>query len=183
MKKGFYGYAKKGDATTKGNVTKKTFMLVILAIITIVMTAIYHAQTVERRQTLIATNPELAKAMTYGELTDKDEETQSEHVRFGVYFARDLNGDGYAEKVKGTCKEVEGEDTLYMTLNVLENGYLKDAKIEIEANNMYFKTALVDDEVVEKLQEKSKRFYGKEISGAFFGKLMLEREKKQSPKD
>ncbi len=41
----------------------------------------------------------------------------------------------------------------------------------------------VDDEVVEKLQEKSKRFYGKEISGAFFGKLMLEREKKQSPKD
>ncbi len=145
MKKSFNGNENRGDR----NVTKKTFMLVILAIITIVMTAIYHAQTVERRQTLIATNPELAKAMTYGELTDKDEETQSEHVRFGVYFARDLNGDGYAEKVKGTCKEVEGEDTLYMTLNVLENGYLKDAKIEIEADNMYFKTALVDDEVVE----------------------------------
>jgi len=41
----------------------------------------------------------------------------------------------------------------------------------------------VDDKVVEKLQKKSERFYGKEISGAFFGKLMLEREKNQSQKD
>ena len=37
-------------------------------------------------------NPELARAMSYGELTEKDEETQSENVRFSVYFARDLNG-------------------------------------------------------------------------------------------
>ena len=148
MKKGFDGYAKKGDANKKGNVTKKTFILVILAIIAIVMTAIYHAQKVQIRENLIATNPELARAMTYGELTEKDEETQSEHVRFSSYFARDLNGDGYADRVKGTCKEVEGEDTLYMSLNVLQDGYLTDAKIEIEADNMYFKTALVDDEVV-----------------------------------
>ena len=41
----------------------------------------------------------------------------------------------------------------------------------------------VDDTVVEKLQKKSERFYGNEISGAFFGKLMLEREKNQSQKE
>ena len=93
-------------------------------------------------------NPELARAMEYGELTEKDEETQSEYVRFSAYFARDLDGNGYAEKVKGTCKEVEGEDTLYMSLNVLGNGVLKNAKIEIESDNMYFKTALVDDETI-----------------------------------
>ena len=93
-------------------------------------------------------NPELARTMEYGELTEKDEETQSENVRFSVYFARDLNGDGYAEKVKGTCKEIGGEDTLYMNINVLGNGYLKDGQIEIESDNMYFKTALVDDETI-----------------------------------
>ncbi len=124
-------------------------MIAVLAIVTMIMTAIYHAQKVQIREQLIATNPELARAMTYGELTEEDEKTQSENVRFSVYFARDLNGDGYADRVKGTCKEVEGEDTLYMSLNVLEDGYLKDAKIEIEADNIYFKTALVDDEVVE----------------------------------
>ena len=93
-------------------------------------------------------NPELARTMEYGELTEKDEETQSEYVRFSAYFARDLDGNGYAEKVKGTCKEVEGEDTLYMSLNVLGNGYLKDGQIEIKSDNMYFKTALVDDETI-----------------------------------
>ena len=125
-----------------------TRMVVVLAIVTMVMTAIYHAQKVQIREQLIATNPELARAMTYGELTEEDEKTQSENVRFSVYFARDLNGDGYADRVKGTCKEVEGEDTLYMSLNVLGDGYLKDAKIEIEADNIYFKTALVDDDVI-----------------------------------
>lgn len=124
-------------------------ILAVLAIIAMVMTAVYHAQKVQIRENLIATNPELARAMTYGELTEKDEETQSEHVRFSAYFARDLNGDGYADKVKGTCKEIGGEDTLYMSLNVLQDGYLTDAKIEIETNNMYFKTALVTDDVIE----------------------------------
>ena len=75
-------------------------MIAVLAIITMVMTAIYHAQKVQIREQLIATNPELARAMTYGELTEEDEKTQSENVRFSVYFARDLNGDGYADRVK-----------------------------------------------------------------------------------
>ena len=124
-------------------------IIAILTIIAIVMTAIYHAQKVQIRNNLIATNPELARAMTYGELTEKDEETQSQNVRFSVYFARDLNGDGYADKVKGTCKEVGEEDTLYMSLNVLGDGYLENGKIEIEEDNMYFKTALVDDDAIE----------------------------------
>ena len=118
-----------------------------IAIVTLIVAiALFSVQ--ENKINKTTTNPELARAMEYGELTEKDEETQSEYVRFGAYFARDLNGDGYAEKVKGTCKEVEGEDTLYMSLNVLGNGHLENGKIKIESNNMYFKTALVDDETI-----------------------------------
>ena len=47
-------------------------IIAILTIIAIVMTAIYHAQKVQIRNNLIATNPELARAMTYGELTEKE---------------------------------------------------------------------------------------------------------------
>ena len=36
-----------------------------------------------------------------------------------------------------------------MSLNVLEDGYLENGKIEIEEDNMYFKTALVDDDAIE----------------------------------
>ena len=119
-----------------------------IAIVTLIVAiALFSVQ--ENKINKTTTNPELARAMEYGELTEKDEETQSEYVRFSAYFARDLNGDGYAEKVKGTCKEVEGEDTLYMSLNVLGNGYLENGKIEIQSNNMYFKTALVNDETID----------------------------------
>ena len=41
----------------------------------------------------------------------------------------------------------------------------------------------VDDSVLEKLQKKSEQFYGKEISSAFFEKLILEREKNKCQKD
>ena len=130
--------------------TKKKIILagLILAIIILtVAVGLFSTLKNSQKSTQIA-NPELARAMNYGELTSKDEETQSENVKFSVYFARDLNGDGYAEKVKGTCKEIGGEDTLYMSLNVLGDGTLKNAKIEIEEDNMYFKTSLVDDEVI-----------------------------------
>ena len=132
------------------SITKKRIILAGLSsaiVILIVAISLFSVVKIKNENSKMA-NPELARAMEYGELTEEDEETQSEYVRFGAYFARDLNGDGYAEKVKGTCKEVGGEDTLYMSLNVLGNGYLKDGKIEIEENNMYFKTALVEDETI-----------------------------------
>ena len=97
---------------------------------------------------IVSSNPELARAMNYEQLTEEDAKTQSENVEFSSFFTRDLNGDGYAEKVKGTCKEVGTQDTLYMSLNVLEDGVLKNGKIEIQANNIYFQTALIDDETI-----------------------------------
>ena len=130
--------------------TKKKIILASLIVAIIILTVvvgIFSTVKNSKESSQIA-NPELARAMNYGELTSKDEETQSENVRFSVYFARDLNGDGYAEKVKGTCKEIGGEDTLYMNINVLGDGTLQNAKIEIQSDNMYFKTALVDDEVI-----------------------------------
>ena len=83
--------------------SKKRIILtgLCLAIVTLfVAIALFSIQQNKTNKTIA--NPELARAMEYGELTEKDEETQSEYVRFSVYFARDLNGDGYAEKVKGT---------------------------------------------------------------------------------
>ena len=136
----------------KINLNSKSKKRIILAglssAIAILIVAVSLFSVLKTSKSEQIANPELARAMEYGELTEKDEETQSEYVRFSAYFARDLDGNGYAEKVKGTCKEVEGEDTLYMSLNVLGNGVLKNAKIEIEEDNMYFKTALVDDETI-----------------------------------
>ena len=93
------------------------------------------------------TDPELARAMTYDVVEPGDEIVdEAQNVRFDAFFLRDLNGDGYAESIRGTCKEIGQEDTLYMELNVITAGYLKDAKIEINGDNFYMQTALPKDD-------------------------------------
>ena len=89
------------------------------------------------------------RAMSYAQFVDGDDKvyiegtegTDSEqtvdNVKFSAFFLRDLDGDGYAEKLKGTCKEIGKEDTLYMEVNVQTAGYLKNGKIEINGNNYY----------------------------------------------
>ena len=68
------------------------------------------------------------------------------NVKFDAFFLRDLDGDGYAESIRGTSKQIGSEDTLYMELNVQTAGYLKDAKIEIDGKNFYLQTALPKDD-------------------------------------
>ena len=100
-------------------------------------------------------DPELARAMTYeqfepgsDDVYSTDGETKVDNVKFSAFFLRDLDGDGYAEKLKGTCKEIGTSDTLYMEINVLTNGKLKNAKVEIDGKNFYLLTALPKDQQI-----------------------------------
>ena len=97
--------------------------------------------------------------MTYDRVQEGEEKVQVEneagelkdfdYVQFDAFFLRDLNGDGYAESIRGTCKEIGKQDTLYMELNVLTKGYLKNGKITINRDrNFYFETAIVKDKEI-----------------------------------
>ena len=121
-------------------------VVAVLAIITMVMTAIYHANKKQNNQSGIS--PELAKAMTYDVIEDKDAEAAvdgTSNVKFDAFFLRDVNGDGYAESIRGTSKEIGAEDTLYMELNVVSEGYLENATISINGENFYLQTTLPKD--------------------------------------
>ena len=118
----------------------------IIAIIAILCGIVFYQK---QNKSMVQAKGEHARAMTYGVLTEEDEETNSDYVRFSAFFLRDLDLDGYAEKVKGTCRQTGQSDTLYFSLNVLTNGVLKNGKIQIEGNNMYFQTALVEDETID----------------------------------
>ena len=116
----------------------------VLAIILVTVVAAIMASI--KKANLVKANPELGRAMNYEEFTDKDEEVEgTENVKFSAFFLRDINQDGYAEKIKGTCKEIGQEDTLYMEINVETAGMLKNAKIEIQGNNFYLQTSLPKD--------------------------------------
>ena len=118
----------------------------IVAIIGIILFAIYSYN--EHMEYIKNTNPELARAMTYEEVAEGDEEVEGTNncVQFDAFFLRDLNGDGYAESIRGTSKEIGSEDTLYMELNVQTAGSLKNAKITINGENFYLQTSLPKDE-------------------------------------
>ena len=139
--------------------------IIILSIV-LMIAALIISKTNRFNKGEIIDDPELARAMTYGELTEEDENTNSEYVKFSAFFLRDLNKDGYAQKIKGTCKQVGQTDPLYMSINVLTDGMLKDGKIQIVSKNMYFQTALVKDDVIQDnyISNNTKEIYLNDIS-------------------
>ena len=120
--------------------------VILIAIVMLLVFILSGKENKINKQEAGIMDPELARAMTYEEVKEGDEIVEgAENVRFDAFFLRDLNADGYAESIRGTCKEIGSEDTLYMELNVVTAGYLKDAKIEVNGENFYLQTALPKD--------------------------------------
>ena len=90
---------------------------------------------------------EIARSMEYRRVQAGEEivEGTDENVHFDAFFLRDIDGDGVAESLRGTCREIGKQDTLYMEINVLTEGYLKDGRITINGKNFYLATALPKD--------------------------------------
>lgn len=87
------------------------------------------------------------RAMEYEQYKDGDENVeQTENVKFNAFFLRDLDSDGNADTLYGTCKKIGDLDTLYMELIVQTGGHLTNAKIEINGRNFYLQTALPKDQ-------------------------------------
>ena len=136
------------NANVKSKSIQKLVMMsavLVLIIMLILMVFRQNAIIISRQ------NPEYYRAMTYDEVQPGDEATNSEYVQFDAYFLKDIDSDGIADKLRGTCNEIGTSDDLWMELNVLTNGYLKDAKITInsydsqEKGNFYFSTEIAAD--------------------------------------
>ena len=128
---------------------KKILIGAAIAIIAVIVAviAIMMANKEEKTKKLKrVSDPELARAMTYDQFVDGDENIEgTDYVKFSAFFLRDVNNDGYAEKIKGTCKQIGKEDTLYMEVNVQTEGMLKNGKIEIDGKNFYLVTTAPKD--------------------------------------
>ena len=128
----------------------KSFFLIIALILAVIVTLISLFMKSKNVNKYSGVNPENLRAMTYEEVSDEDEKVEgTDNVKFSAFFLRDLDSDGYAEKLKGTCKEIGTSDTLYISLNVLSDGVLKNGKIEFINNNYIFNTALMSDDVID----------------------------------
>ena len=135
---------KKGITNTQIGILFTTIIIAIAMVIVAVslkITQVYNAKNV--------LTPENLKASTYTQITGEDAKVENcDYVLFSAFFTRDLNGDGNAEKLLGTCKEINELDQLYIDLNVLSNGYLENGKITINGQNFKYAMNMVKDNVL-----------------------------------
>ena len=96
----------------------------------------------------------------YKEVTEEDYKTQSDNVKFAAYF---VSGD---KQVDGTNNRIGYSDTLYFNLK-LSSGTLRNAKIQINSQNFYLDTNLMEDSVIstDYVSANTKEIALKEISG------------------
>ena len=125
-----------------------TDVIIVLAIIALITALIIGIRSKITKTESFEITPEIARSKEYDVVRTGEENTDSEYVKFDAFFLKDLNGDGNADSIRGTCNEIGKEDTLYMDLKVLNNGYFKDGKITINSNNFYLSTAIVKDDVI-----------------------------------
>ena len=100
----------------KVKLSKKKILTGVIVLITIatvfILSGINQEENKKKIKSIIA-DPELARAMTYEQFNDGDENIEgTNNVKFSAFFLRYINNDCYAEKIKGTCKEIGEEDTL-----------------------------------------------------------------------
>ena len=133
-------------------ITKKSLLIAggiaIVLVAIIIAIAIVSSKGEGTKKKNFTPDSELARAMTYDQVANGDEDTNSDFVKFDAFFLRDLNQDGIAEGVRGTCKEIGNKDTIYMELKVLSNGYLKDAQITVDNQNFFLETKLPKDDQI-----------------------------------
>ena len=93
---------------------------------------------------------EIARSMTYNKVNPGEEDVSETggNVEFDAFFLRDLNNDGVAEGIRGTCREVGETDTLYMELKVQTNGRLENGVITINGENFALQTSLPKDQII-----------------------------------
>ena len=133
----------------KNQKMKKKFItggIALFAILILVLAIVLNQPKTKSKNKKFIGDPELARAMTYDQFVDGDENISgTDNVKFSAFFLRDVNSDRIDEKIKGTCKKVGMDDALHMVVDVQNEGTLKNGKIEIAGNNFYLLTSIPQD--------------------------------------
>lgn len=121
-------------------------IIAIIILISAIATTFYKST---QKKIALANDPEVQRSLNYEQVQPGDENVDNTpYVQFDAYFLRDLDGDGYAEKIRGSSRELGQTDTLYIDINVLTNGDLENGKLTINGKNINLSTAIVEDSVV-----------------------------------
>ena len=69
-------------------------------------------------------------------------------IGFEAFFLRDIDGDGYTEKMQEIDQALGNQDYMFVELNFKTTGSLKDAKFTIGDSNFKWKTAIISNNII-----------------------------------
>ena len=121
---------------------KKNLSIALIILIAIVLVIAFVVNQSQKSNT--AMTPEQIRTEAYNQVqSGEDAVDGTSAVKFDAYFT---NTEG--SRIRGTCSEIGKDSNLYMELKLVQEGQLKDATITINADNFYFNTAILKDDVI-----------------------------------
>ena len=135
----------------KGNGRKIAIVSLVIGVIVAATIGLANFSKLTSKTLISNVNPQDEFLMEYNELTNSDANfTETPNVTFTAFFPRDeKENDGIAEKYNGTCNQMNSKATLFMDLNVMNEGYLKDgATITIQGSNFDFSMFMIKDSIL-----------------------------------
>ena len=128
--------------------SKKQLHISLIALV-LTIVAVITAVVVKTNSEQKIITADMIHSKEYETVESEDEGFDNcEFVKFTAFFTKDLDGNGTAEKLLGSCTNLNGTDTLYMDINVLSQGYLKDGKISIDGKNFDLNMSMIRDDVL-----------------------------------
>ena len=134
----------------KGSTKLKTkissiIAVIILAIVAITAVVISRKKVTNRVAEI--TSPEILRSINYDQVQEGDEKIEEcdNKVNFSAYFLKDINGDGRAEKLYGSCQQVGNRSELYIDVNVEGEGHIENGVITIDGKNFKLGMSMLKD--------------------------------------
>lgn len=128
---------------------KKGRAIGIIASIIVALLACIVFMVKNKQNSTATLDIETLRSQSYEEINESDmvSELYSD-VKFGAFFERDIDGDGYNEHILGSCRSLSSSDTLLLELNVGGNGTLKKGYITVSGSNFNYKMTSPKDSVL-----------------------------------
>lgn len=124
------------------------FVVFIAVAIMAIMTAVIVKNKATKNVAQI-TNPEILRSISYEQVQDGDEKVEGcENVKFSAFFTKDVDGDGHAEKLLGSCQSVIQQSQLYIDVGVEGDGHVENGVISINGQNFKLSMSLIKDSLL-----------------------------------
>ena len=123
-------------------------VIVVLAIVALFVVTATKDKMVKKAAYL--KSPEILRSVNYEQVQPGDEKVEGcgNKVNFSAYFTKDIDGDGRAEKLYGSCQRIGDTSQLFIDVNIDGDGHIENGVITIDGVNFRLAMNMLKDSLL-----------------------------------